>query len=113
MRFLKHVGKHGLLGLCIVIGTTVCSNTRGMSRADTERGATAPAMESMPIGCSRGHDIRPGDACAWTIEGDEVEIHAAMDGCAQVSLRKVGQSRSRAWASAVPGRPGLFQARSF
>ena len=51
MRFLKNVGKHGLLGLCIVIGTTVCSNTREMSRADTERDATAPAMESMPIGC--------------------------------------------------------------
>ena len=105
MRFLKHVGKHGLLGLCIVIGTTVCSNTREMPRADTERGATAPAMESMPIGCSRGHGIRPGDTCAWTIEGDEVAIHAALDGCAQVSLRKVGQRDPEPGPRLCPGGP--------
>ena len=105
MRFLKHVGKHGLLGLCIVIGITVCSNTSGMSQGDAEGGATAPAMESMPTGCSRGHDIRPGDACAWTLEGDEVEIHVAMDGCAQVSLRKYGHRDPESGPRLCPGGP--------
>ena len=103
MSFLRNVGKHGLLGLCIVIGVTVCSNTRGMPRADTERGATAPAMESMAIECSRGHDIKPGDTCAWTVEGDEVEIHAEMDGCAHVSLRKVGQHNAEPGPRLCPG----------
>ena len=116
MRFLKNVGKHGLLGLCIVIGISVCSNVRGISRADTDRDAAVPAVESTPTGCSRGHDIRPGDTCAWTIEGDAVEIHAAADGCVQVSLRQVGQDGAESSPRLCPGGPdhaerGLSEAR--
>ena len=116
MRFLKNMGKHGLLGLCIVIGISVCSNVRGISRADTDRDAAAPAGETTPTGCSRGHDIRPGDTCAWTIEGDAVEIHVAADGCAQVSLRQVGQDGAKSSPRLCPGGPdhaerGLSEAR--
>lgn len=116
MRLLKTVGKHGLLGLCIVIGISVCSNVRGISRADTDRDAAAPAGESTPVGCSRGHDIKPGDTCAWTIESDAVEIRAAADGCAQVSSRQVGQGDPESGPRLCPGGPehavrGLSEAR--
>ena len=105
MRMLRNLGKHGLLGLCIAIGVTVSSDTRQMPRADTERGATASDTESTPVGCSRGHTIKPGDTCAWTIEGDEVKIHAAMDGCAHVSLGKGGQRDPGAAPRLCPGGP--------
>ena len=101
MRFLKGMGKHGLLGLCVVIGISVC----GISRADADRDAAAPAGESTTAGCSRGHGIRPGDTCAWMIEGDAVEIHAAADGCAQVSLRKAGRGAPESGPRLCPGGP--------
>ena len=109
MSCLREVGKHELLGLCIVIGIAVCSNTRAVSRADTERGATASAVESMAIGCSRGHDIRPGETCAWTVEGDEVEIHAATDGCAHVRLRTYGQRHAESGPRLCPEGPDYSQ----
>ena len=109
MRCLRKVGKHGLLGLGIVIGIAVCGNTPGVSRADTERGAAAPVAESMAIECSRGHDIRPAETCAWTVEGDEVEIHVAMDGCAHVSLRKVGQRDAGSGPRLCPEGPDYSQ----
>ena len=81
------------------------TRARACLSGDAERGATAPAMESMPTGCSRGHYTRPGDTCAWTLEGDEVEIHVAMDGCAQVSLRKYGQRDPESGPRLCPGGP--------
>lgn len=105
MRCLKSVGKHGVLGLCIIIGITVCSNTRGISRAETEHDATAPAREAMPIGCSRGHDVKLGDTCVWTIEGDEVEMRVATDGCVHVSLGTHGQRDPGPGPRLCPGGP--------
>ena len=104
-RCLKQAGKRGLLGLCIVVGISVCSDMRGTSVADAEQGAT----ESTAGGCGRGHDIRPGDTCAWTIEGDKAEIHAAMDGCAQVTLGKVGQGASESGLRLCPGGPAYAE----
>ena len=92
MRFLKNMGKHGRCWDCVSSSgsayAATCAAYPGPIRTGTRR---QPAVESTPTGCSRGHDIRPGDTCAWTIEGDAVEIHVAADGCAQVSLRQVGQ----------------------
>ena len=105
MRCLKQAGKRGLLGLCLAIGISVCSDVRGTSVADAEQGAS----ESRPIGCDRGHDIRPGDTCAWTIEGDEVEIHAAPDGCVQVILRKAGQGNPESGPRLCPGGPAYAE----
>ena len=101
MRCLKQAGKRGLLGLCIVVGISVCSDVRGTSVADAEQGTT----ESTASGCGRGHDIRPGDTCAWTIEGDEVEIHAVPDGCAQAILREAGQGGPESGLRLCPGGP--------
>jgi len=102
---LKQAGKRGLLGLCIVVGIGVCSDMRGTSVADAEQGVT----ESTASGCGRGHDIRPGDTCAWTIEGDKVEIHAAPDGCAQVILRKAGQGDPESGLRLCPGGPAYAE----
>lgn len=105
MTCMKKVGRHGLLGLCLVIAISVCGDVRGTSRADAEQGVTAPVVESTPVRCGRGHDIKPGDMCAWMIEGDAVKIHAATDGCAQVILGQAGQGGPEAGHRLCPGGP--------
>ena len=56
MKFLNNAGKHGLLGLCIVIGATVCSSTSGMSQGDAEGGA----ISSPGLDCARAAQPFPG-----------------------------------------------------
>ena len=103
MRCLKQVGRHGLLGLCIAIAISVYSDIRGTSGAEAEQGVAAPAA------CGRAHDVRPGDTCAWTIEGDAVEIHATPDGCAQVILMKAGQDDRESGLRLCSGGPAYAE----
>ena len=64
MRIPTDAGSRMLLALCMVMGIAVCGGLPAVSWAETDA-----------LACGRGHLMRPGDTCAWTIEGDDVEVH--------------------------------------
>ena len=106
MRIRNNVGRHFLLALCVVMGFSVCGGLYEISRAETEPVDAASDMVSGPAGCSRGDRMRPGDTCAWTIEGDDVEIHVDADGCALVTSKNYRMRYAHPGPRLCPGGPG-------
>ena len=85
-----------LVALSIVMGMAVCGGLTGMSWAETES-----------VGCGRGQQMRPGDTCAWTIEGDSVEIHVDADGCALVTSKNYRMRYSHPGPRLCPAGPAF------
>ena len=101
MRIPTDAGSRMLLALCMLTGIAVCSGLPAVSWAETEA-----------VACGRGHLMRPGDTCAWTIEGDDVEVHVDAQACALVTSKNYRMRYSHPGPRLCPGgpdfsRPGL------
>ena len=94
MRIPTDAGSRMLLALCMLMSIAVL-----LAQTDA-------------LACGRGHLMRPGDTCAWTIEGDDVEVHVDAQACALVTSKNYRMRYSHPGPRLCPGgpdfsRPGL------
>ena len=94
MRIPGDVSRRVLLALCVVMVIIGCDALREISWAETQ-----------PAGCGRGDTMKPGDTCAWTIEGDDVEVHIDAEGCALVTSKNYMMRYSHPGPRLCPGGP--------
>lgn len=85
------------LAFFVVMGSGVCGGLyEEVSWADTDAAA-----------CGRGYLMKPGDTCAWTVEGDDVEIHVDPEACALVTSRNYMMRYSHPGPRLCPGGGSL------
>ena len=94
MKIGNKVERRVMLALCVVMVITVSAGLHDIAWAETE-----------PAGCSRGQHMTLGDTCAWTIDGDDVEIHVDAEGCALVTSRNYRMRYSHPGPRLCPGGP--------
>ena len=93
MKIPSEVRGRLLLALCLVVGISVCGGPYAqVARADTDAAA-----------CGRGYLMKPGDTCAWKVEGDDVEIHVDAEACALVTSKNYMMRYSHPGPRLCPG----------
>ena len=99
MRIPEKVRGSVFLALCVVVGIAGHGGLPWTSWAETE-----------PVACARGHQMALGDTCAWTMEGDDVEVHVDADGCALVTSKNYMMRYSHPGPRLCPGGAGYSTA---
>ena len=97
MKIATEVSGRVLSALCVAVGIGVCGGLH----------AQVAWADAQAAGCGLGYLMKPGDTCAWKVEGDDVEIHVDAEACALVTSKNYMMRYSHPGPRLCPGDPSF------